>query len=266
MQIKIASTISIVVALLTPLGHKTLEPTAAALYLEEHRRPMTSDDYRRYPGAGVLFCRDEAKLFKKAATAWLIGARSLVMMNAHNFRNREGNETRSVNDCYLQISGRNYDFDGDLELGIPSDGKALHITDDWALAHLAHPVEVTVNPQPAPTISTLPTGDLIVTVTMVSPAGHGNYNGSTSIEPCRIHQVDPPTEGGIRRARHDCNDGYGGSGSGLFDKGGHLVAMQSASLDMNRRLAFDRELHYGSALLIEGELRDAIMRNLEKTP
>jgi hypothetical protein len=59
-------------------------------------------------------------------------------------------------------------------------------------------------------------------------------------------KVAPAVHGGRRaevldllrmgRARHDCNDGYGGSGSGLFDEAGHLIAMQSASLDMNCRL------------------------------
>jgi hypothetical protein len=39
--------------------------------------------------------------------------------------------------------------------------------------------------------------------------------------------------------------------------------MQSVSLDMNRRLAFDVDRHDGSALLIEGDLRTAIMKNLE---
>jgi hypothetical protein len=35
-----------------------------------------------------------------------------------------------------------------------------------------------------------------------------------------------------RPASSNCNDGYGGSGSGLFDEAGRLVAMQSASLSL----------------------------------
>ncbi len=267
MPLRIASAIGAGFMVLLGLPHPHgIKPMPAALYLEEHRRAMSSSDYQRYPGAGVLFCRDEARLFQKAAAAWLIGSRSLVMMNAHNFRDRRGRQTRPINDCYFQIGGKNYDFGGDLQLGIPADADALHITDDWALARLEHAVAADAVPQPVPTASTLATGNGLLQVTMVSPAGHGNYNGPTSIEPCRIHLIDPPTEGGIRRARHDCNDGYGGSGSGLFDDSDHLIAMQSASLDMNRRLAFDIERHYGSALVIEGELRNAILKILEKAP
>lgn len=248
------------------VGPHDLKPAPAALYLEERRHAMSSRDYKRYPGAGILFCRDDSRQFRKAAAAWLIGSRSLVMMNAHNFRDRSGRETRSINDCYFQIGGKNYDFAGDLQVGIPAQADALHITDDWALARLGQPVEMHVDPQTAPSPPALTTGGIIVNVTMVSPAGHGNYAGATSIEACRIHLIDPPTEGGIRRARHDCNDGYGGSGSGLFDDGDHLVAMQSASLDMNRRLPFDIERHYGSALLIEGALHRAIMEYLQEPP
>lgn len=95
-------------------------------------------------------------------------------------------------------------------------------------------------------------------------AGHSNLRRSTSsIESCAIKEVAPPSEDGIRRVRHNCNDGYdgfGGSGSGVFDEAGGFIAMQSASLDMNRRLPFDVELHYGSALLIEGRLLDEIHR------
>ena len=58
--------------------------------------------------------------------------------------------------------------------------------------------------------------------------------------------------------RHDCNDGFGGSGSGLFDMTGRLLAMQSASLSMNARRPFDIEFHYGSAMLFEGGLLEAI--------
>ncbi|PJI36907.1 serine protease, partial [Methylobacterium radiotolerans] len=31
-------------------------------------------------------------------------------MNAHNFRNRQLEVTRTVADCYFQIAGRNYAF------------------------------------------------------------------------------------------------------------------------------------------------------------
>ena len=66
----------------------------------------------------------------------------------------------------------------------------------------------------------------------------------------------------MRRARHNCNDGYGGSGSGLFTQDGRLIALHSASLDMNQRRPFDIEAHYGSALLFEGALLDAIRKEL----
>lgn len=239
----------------------------AALYPDDKRHPMTSEDYRRYPGAGVLFCRDEQGMARKAAASWLIGSRRLVMMNAHNFRNPAAEATRTIDECFFQIAGRNYDFAPDsLELGIGRDAKRLHITDDWALARLREPVDLNAAPQPVPKAPSLETGGGIVEVTMVSPAGHANFMEPSSIETCAIHEIDPPTEDGIRRARHDCNDGYGGSGSGLFDEAGHLIAIQSASLDMNRRLAFDIGSHYGSAILIEGTLLDAIIQNINAHP
>ncbi|VFU08507.1 protein of unknown function [Methylocella tundrae] len=81
---------------------------------------MTSEDYRRYPGAGVLFCRDEAGVPRKAAASWLIGSRRLVMMNAHIFRDPNAEATRTIDECFFQIAGRNYDFSSDsLELGVP---------------------------------------------------------------------------------------------------------------------------------------------------
>jgi len=243
-------------------GSALFEP--AALYLLDKRRPMSSDDFRRYPGAGVLFCRDDEGVPRRAAASWLIGGRRLIMMNAHNFRSANGDATRALGDCFFQIAGRNYDFASDsLEVGMADDAKRLHITDDWALARLREPVDENVASQPVPAAPSLATGDGIVAVTMVSPAGHANFAEPSSIETCAIHAIDPPTDDGIRRARHDCNDGYGGSGSGLFDEAGHLIAMQSASLDMNRRLAFDIASHYGSALLIEGKLLDAIKRNVD---
>ena len=93
---------------------------------------------------------------------------------------------------------------------------------------------------------------------MVSPAGHSNTRLVATTESCDVYRVDEPTEGHIRRVRHDCNDGYGGSGSGLFTEDGRLIAMHSASLDMNRKRPFDIETHYGSAMLFEGELAEAI--------
>ncbi len=101
-------------------------------------------------------------------------------------------------------------------------------------------------------------GDVTLPVTMVSPAGHQNYRGQSSREARAIRRIDPPSEDAIRRARHDCNDGYGGSGSGLFDEAGDLLAMQSASLSMNQRHVCDTEFHYGSALLVEGRLLEAL--------
>lgn len=231
---------------------------SAALYPRDGRRDLTGDDRARYPGAGVLWCRRPDGVPQKAAAAWLIGTASTVMLNAHNFRNRQLETTRPVGDCYFQIGGRNYDFVAEsLRLGVAADATRLHITDDWALLRLARPADAPRQPVPeaAPDLST---GDLALPVTLVAPGGHQNYRGDSSLEACTVRRIDPPTEGGIRRARHDCNDGYGGSGSGVFDESGRLVAMQSASLSMNSRHAFDIEFHYGSALLIEGELLDAV--------
>jgi hypothetical protein len=235
----------------------------AALYPSDKRRVMTGEDYRRYSGAGILYCRGRDGVFQKAAASWLIGISDLVMMNAHNFINRRAEAERSIDDCYYQIGGKNYDFvPGSLEVGAAVDANALHITDDWALARLRTPVDSQVAPQPVYNAALLEADGGLMPVTMVSPAGHANFVGASSIENCAIHAIDPPSEDSMRRARHDCNDGYGGSGSGLFDEAGHLVAMQSASLDMDRRLEFDIGLHYGSALLIEGKLFDAIMRDI----
>ena len=230
----------------------------AALYPQDGRRDLTGSDRARFPGAGVLWCRRSDGVPQKAAAAWLIGTPSLVMLNAHNFRNRQLETTRQVGDCYFQIGGRNYDFVSEsLHLGVAADATRLHITDDWALLRLAQPAEGPRQPVPD-TAPALATGDLSLPVTLVAPGGHQNYRGDSSLETCTVRRIDPPTEGGTRRARHDCNDGYGGSGSGLFDEAGRLIAMQSASLSMNSRHAFDIEFHYGSALLIEGTLLDAL--------
>ncbi|WP_238185176.1 S1 family peptidase [Methylobacterium trifolii] len=229
----------------------------AALYPRDGRRDLTGADLDRYRGAGVLWCRRPDGIPQKAAAAWLVADPSLVVLNAHNFRNRQLEVTRLVADCYFQIGGRNYDFLPDsLRLGTAPDARRLHITDDWAILRLAQPAEA--GPQPLPEAPSLATGDMALPVVMVSPGGHENYRGPSSLERCTIHRIDPPSEDAIRRVRHDCNDGYGGSGSGLFDEAGRLIALQSASLSMNARHAFDIEFHYGSALLIEGELLEAL--------
>lgn len=230
----------------------------AALYPRDGRRDMTGSDVARFPGAGVLYCRRADGVPQKAAAAWLIGDPSVVVLNAHNFRNRQLETTRDVADCYFQIGGRNYGFDPEsLRLGTAPEAGALHITDDWAILRLSEPVQG-AEPQPLPTAPDLAAGAIDLAVTMVSAAGHANYRGPSSLESCHIRRIDPPSEDGIRRARHDCNDGYGGSGSGLFDEAGRLVAMQSASLSMNSRRPLDLEFHYGSALLFEGELLRAL--------
>ncbi|GJD90463.1 MULTISPECIES: trypsin-like serine peptidase [Methylobacterium] len=230
----------------------------AALYPRDGRREMGGEDHRRFPGAGVLWCRRSDGVPQKAAAAWLVGAPDLVVLNAHNFRDRRLAVTRAVSDCHFQIGGRNYAFvAASLQIGTAPDAQALHITDDWALLRLAGPVEG-VRPQPVPAAPDLALGPVSIPVTMVSPGGHGNFEGGSSLESCTIHFVDPPGEDAIRRVRHDCNDGYGGSGSGLFDEGGRLVALQSASLSMNSRRPFDVEFHYGSAMLFEGALLAAI--------
>lgn len=235
---------------------------AAALYPRDGRRDMTGADNERFAGAGVLYCRRSDGVPQKAAAAWLIGDPALVVLNAHNFRNRQMEVTREVADCYFQIAGRNYQFDtGSLQLGTPDDARALHITDDWAILRLASPA--IAKPQPVPDASDLGTGPSERPITMVSPAGHENYRGPSSLETCTIRQIDPPSEDAIRRVRHDCNDGFGGSGSGLFDESGRLLAMQSASLSMNSRRAFDIEFHYGSALLFEGQIVEAIRREMQ---
>jgi hypothetical protein len=219
---------------------------------------MDGADFRRFPGAGVLWCRRADGVPQKAAAAWLVGAPDLVILNAHNFRDRRLAVTRSASDCYFQIEGRNYEFvASSLQLGTAPGAQALHITDDWALLRLASPA-TGARLQPVPEPPDLPIGPTALPVTMVSPAGHENYRGGSSLETCTIRQVDSPGEDAIRRVRHDCNDGYGGSGSGLFDESGRLIALQSASLSMNSRRAFDSEFHYGSALLFEGGLVAAI--------
>lgn len=234
----------------------------AALYPQDARRDLTGADFERYRGAGILWCRGPDGVPQKAAAAWLIADRSTVLLNAHNFRDRRLAVTRPVADCYFQIGGRNYEFEADsLVLGTAPGADGLHITDDWAILRLDRPADAA--PQPLPEPPDLPVGDITLPVTMVSPAGHGNYRGPSSLERCAIRRIDPPSEDAIRRARHDCNDGYGGSGSGLFDEAGQLIALQSASLSMNSRSRFDIEFHYGSALLLEGGLLAALRGRAE---
>ncbi|MCJ2095301.1 serine protease [Methylobacterium sp. J-072] len=234
----------------------------AALYPHDGRRDLTGADFDRFRGAGILWCRNPDGVPQKAAAAWLIADPSTVVLNAHNFRDRRLAVTRPVTDCYFQIGGRNYDFDpGSLVLGTAPGADSLHITDDWAILRLDRPADAA--PQPLPEPPDLPVGDIALPVTMVSPAGHGNYRGPSSLERCAIRRIDPPSEDAIRRVRHDCNDGYGGSGSGLFDEAGRLIALQSASLAMNSRSPFDSEFHYGSALLLEGGLLSALRGRAE---
>lgn len=237
----------------------------AALYPRDDRRELAGTDYERYPGAGVLYCRSDG-IPRKAAAAWLIGSPRLVVLNAHNFRSRHLEPTRDIADCFFQIRGQNYDFaPGSLQLGTVPGAVSLHITDDWALVDLARPVEAAA-PQPVPRAPDLATGSETIPVVMVSPGGHANYPGQASLEPCAIRQIDPPSEDGIRRVRHDCSNGFGGSGSGLFDAAGRLIALHSASLSMNSRRPFDPEFHYGSAMLFEGGLLAAIRARVEAPP
>ena len=243
------------------LSMKHIKPTA--LYPHDGRRLMQEEDYHHYPGAGVLFCRTEERTLERASAAWLIGSRQLVVLNAHNFIDRNLQPTRPVSDCFFQINDEAADFDPtSLCPGVEKASQSLHITDDWALLRLKYPVSEKIAPQPIPDAAGVATGAFDLPVTMVSPAGHANYRQMTSIESCTIRQIDAPSEDGIRRARHDCNDGYGGSGSGLFSQDGRLIAMHSASLDMNARRPFNIESHYGSALLFEGALLEAIRENL----
>ena len=186
------------------------------------------------------------------------------MLNAHNFVDRKLAPSHSVSDCFFRIAGADYYFDeNSLRIGALVESKALHVTDDWALLRLLQPTPDTVKPQPVPDTSDIATGPGM-TVTMVSPAGHSNSRIPATVESCEIHRIDEPTEGHVRRARHDCNDGYGGSGSGLFTEDGRMIAMHSASLDMNRQRPFDIETHYGSALLFEGDLAQAIRDAVSK--
>ncbi|MGO8847326.1 MAG: trypsin-like serine peptidase [Methylocella sp.] len=244
-------------------GQKTNDITQVALYPRDARRLMMEEDYRQYSGAGVLFCRTEDGTLERAAAAWLIGSRQLVVLNAHNFIDRNLHQTRPVSDCFFQIGDEGIEFDPQsLCLGIDKTSQALHITDDWALLQLKRPVSEEITPQPIPNAPKLATGPHSLPVKMVSPAGHANFRLATSIESCTIQQIDDPSEDGIRQARHDCNDGYGGSGSGLFTTEGQLIAMHSASLDMNARRPFNIETHYGSAFLFEGRLLTAIKQNV----
>ncbi|WP_267427055.1 hypothetical protein [Methylobacterium sp. GC_Met_2] len=70
--------------------------------------------------------------------------------------------------------------------------------------------------------------------------------------------IDGSNKDEIRRARHACNDGYGGSGSGPFGEASRPIAVQSASSVMNAKHAFDPEFYDGSAPLFEKQLIAAL--------
>jgi hypothetical protein len=237
-----------------------------ALYPKDGRRLITDDDLSRYPGAGVLMCYSDFGTMERGAAAWLIGAHDLVVLNAHNFVDRKLVPTHAVTDCFFRIGAGDYYFDADsLRIGPSLESKGLHITDDWALLRLLQPTPDSIKPQPAPDAGDIGTGAGLKVV-MVSPAGHSNSHIPATLESCEIRRIDEPTEGNVRRARHDCNDGYGGSGSGLFSEDGRLIAMHSASLDMNLTRPFDMETHYGSAILFEGDLAKAIREAIAAKP
>lgn len=249
-------------AALARIGARTAQ---AALYPDDRRQAMTETDMDRFAGAGVLMCYSDFGTLERAAAAWLVASHDLVVMNAHNFVDRRLVPTHPVTNCFFRIAGGDYYFDEDsLRIGASIESKGLHITDDWALLRLLRPTPDNVKPQPAPDVSDIATGARLKVV-MVSPAGHSNSRLAATTESCDVYRVDEPTEGHVRRARHDCNDGYGGSGSGLFTEDGRLIAMHSASLDMNQKRPFDIETHYGSAMLFEGELAAAI-RDAASTP
>ena len=237
-----------------------------ALYPNDGRRPIEEADEVRYRGAGVLMCFTDVGTLERAAAAWLVGSRGLIVLNAHNFVDRSLRPTHPVESCFFRIKGVDRYFEPDsLVMGVDGDSKSLHITDDWALLRLIEPVSEDIEPQPTPDASFIATGTNM-RVVMVSPAGHSNTRLASTLEECEIRTVDEPSEARMRRVRHDCNDGYGGSGSGIFTEDGRLIALHSASLDMNAKRPFDIELHYGSAMLFEGALVDAIKREVAKTP
>ncbi len=211
-------------------------------------------------------CFTDTGILERAAAAWLVGSRDLIVLNAHNFVDRSLTPTHPVENCFFRIKGVDRYFEPDsLILGVDGNSKSLHITDDWALLRLIEPVSEDIEPQPTPDASFIATG-MRMRVVMVSPAGHSNTRLTSTLENCEIQMVDEPSEGRMRRARHDCNDGYGGSGSGLFTEDGRLIALHSASLDMNAKRPFDIELHYGSAMSFEGALVEAIKREAAKAP
>lgn len=255
-------------AYLLTLGGADIETLNApivdvALYPQDGRRPMTDVDMARFPGAGVLMCYSDFGTLERGAAAWLIGAQDLVVVNAHNFVDSKLVPTHPVTDCFFRIAGGDYYFDADnVRFGASAESKGLHITDDWALLRLLQPTPNSVKPQPIPDASNMLTGSGMK-VTMVAPAGHSNTRLPATTELCQIHRIDEPSEGHVRRARHDCNDGYGGSGAGLFSEDGRLIAMHSASLDMNLQRPFDIETHYGSAMLFEGDLAKAVRAAVE---
>jgi hypothetical protein len=257
-EVRRAITVIMLMLAAAMAAHTASETAQAALYPRDGRQAMTEADIERFSGAGVLMCYSDFGTLERAAAAWLIASHDLVVMNAHNFVDRRLVPTHSVTNCFFRIAGGDYYFDEDsLRIGASVESKALHITDDWALLRLLQPTPENVKPQPAPDVRDIVTGARFKVV-MVSPAGHANTRLPATTESCDVYRVDEPTEGHVRRVRHDCNDGYGGSGSGLFTEDGRLIAMHSASLDMNHKRPFDIETHFGSAMLFEGELAEAI--------
>lgn len=252
----------------TIIEHQTeaiAQSTNIALYPRDGRQLLTSSDHEQFPGAGVLMCDTELGIPERAAAAWLIGAHDLVLLNAHNFIDKYLSPTRPVTDCYFRIGGRDFYFDPDtLRTGLSNKSNELHITDDWALLKLLQPTPEDIRPQPVPNPAMIGKSNNL-DVIMISPAGHSNTQIFETLEHCKIHRIDEPSEGGMRRVRHDCNDGYGGSGSGIFTADGNLLALHSASLDMNIKRDFDIETHYGSALIIEGDLASSIRDILSDT-
>lgn len=197
-----------ILCLLSPGEMANLHISNIALYSVDKRRTMSEADLERHAGAGVLMCYSDFGTLERGAAAWLIGAHDLGVLNAHNFVDRKLVPSHSVSDCFFRIAGADDYFDeNSLRIGASVDPKALHITDDWALLRLLHPTLDSVKPQPLADASDIKTGPGL-TVTMVSPAGHSNSRLSATLETCEIHLIDEPSEGHVRRARHNCNDGY----------------------------------------------------------
>ncbi len=112
----------------------------AALYPHAGRKIIEKSEEAKYRGAGVLMCFTDMGTLERAAAAWLIGSRGLVVLNAHNFVDRSLRPSHPVENCFFRIRGVDRYFDEEsLRLGVDGNSKSLHITDDWALgtAHRA---------------------------------------------------------------------------------------------------------------------------------